>query len=216
MLAPGFPSRTPCFARRWRARGTRSSIRSRKGRTCTQITLRPPLPVIVIASFKVPTGIVHGNAAALVEALMAAAISLLRSTSFSTPPTVPAPLFEKVAPGANRTLPVMNSSPDIESLPLGPMQMSPKMPPGGPVMSTLAPPSWSTVHPVAEPKSGLAQSFGVPPGPQSQLRLHRGRLVAVCAASENGPGSVHNGANVGSEMVTFSRSASPVFVTMTL
>jgi len=56
---------------------------------------------------------------------------------FTCPPIVPDPLLANVAPGESRMSPVTNSEPVIESLPFGPMQMSPLMPPGGPVMSTL-------------------------------------------------------------------------------
>src|SRR5947199_5866050 len=78
------------------------------------------------------------------------------------PPTVPEPLFEKVAPEARRTLPVTNSLPVMERCPLGPMQMSPTMPPGGPVMSTFEPSSSRTVQSPAPPTIGLAQLL--PPG----------------------------------------------------
>src|SRR5205823_5902095 len=128
--------------------------------SCTQTTVGvvpPPVALMVVASLMLVRLIVHAWLAALADAAMAALISALRSTPFWTPPTVPGPLLERVAPEARRTLPVTNSPPVIERCPLGPMQMSPTMPPGGPVMSTFEPSSSRTVQSVAAPTIGLAQ-----------------------------------------------------------
>src|SRR5207249_5238405 len=117
----------------------------------------PPVALMVVALLMLGRLIVHVRPAASADAAMAALISVVRSTPVRTPPTVPEPLFEKVAPEARRTLPVTNSLPVMERCPLGPMQMSPTMPPGGPVMSTFEPSSSRTVQSVAAPTIGLAQ-----------------------------------------------------------
>src|SRR2546428_12937953 len=60
-------------------------------------------------------------------------------------------------------LPVPNSLPVIESLPLSAMQMSPSIPPAGPVMSTFPPSSCRTVQIGGcdpDPIRGLAQLVG--------------------------------------------------------
>src|SRR5439155_1248396 len=88
----------------------------------------PPVALMVVASMMLGRLIVHVRPAASADAAMAALISVVRSTPVRTPPTVPEPLFEKVAPEARRTLPVTNSLPVMERCPLGPMQMSPTMP----------------------------------------------------------------------------------------
>src|SRR5438552_1349672 len=128
--------------------------------SCTQTTVGavpPPVALMVVACMMLVRVIVHVRLAASADAAIAALISALRSWPFSTLPTVPEPLFEKVAPAARRTSPVTNSLPVIERCPLGPMQMSPTMPPGGPVMSTFEPSSSRTVQSVAAPTIGLAQ-----------------------------------------------------------
>src|SRR2546427_2331879 len=128
--------------------------------SCTQTTVGtvpPPVALMVVAFMMLVRLIVHAWLAAFADAAMAALISALRSTPVWTPPTVPEPLLEKVAPEARRTLPVTNSLPVIESFPLGPMQMSPTMPPGGPVIETDEPSSSRTVQSPAAPTTGLAQ-----------------------------------------------------------
>src|SRR2546425_7550602 len=125
-------------------------------------TLPPPVALMVVELLMLSRVTVHFWLAAEFDAAMAALISALRSTPVCTPPTVPEPLLENVAPEDSRTLPVTNSLPVIESFPLGPMQMSPMIPPGGPVMSTFDPSSSSTVQSLAAPTIGLAQLL--PPG----------------------------------------------------
>ena len=122
----------------------------------------PPVALMVIELLMLVRSTVHVWLAASADAAMAALISALRSWSVSTLPTVPEPLFEKVAPAERRTSPVTNSLPVIDSLPLGPMQTSPTMPPGGPVTDTDPPSSERTVQSVAAPTIGLAQLL--PPG----------------------------------------------------
>src|SRR6266568_9554627 len=65
--------------------------------------------------------------------------------------TVPWLLLENFVPVARLIVPVTNSSPDIARLALGPMQISPRIPPAGPVMETFAAPSSKTMHPSASP-----------------------------------------------------------------
>src|SRR5437667_11637928 len=133
--------------------------------SCTQTTVGavpPPVALMVVACMMLVRVIVHVRLAASADAAIAALISALRSWPVSTLPTVPEPLFEKVAPGERRTSPVTNSLPVIDSLPLGPMQTSPTMPPGGPVTDTDPPSSERTVQSVAAPTIGLAQLL--PPG----------------------------------------------------
>src|SRR5438105_1651275 len=119
----------------------------------------PPVALMVVELLMLVRLTVHVWLAASADAAMAALISALRSWPVSTLPTVPEPLLEKVAPAARRTSPVTNSLPVIERCPLGPMQMSPTMPPGGPVMSTFEPSSSRTVQSVAAPTIVFAQSL---------------------------------------------------------
>src|SRR5438093_7903293 len=124
----------------------------------TQTTVGFPVAVIVVAEFRFPRVTEHGRAAAFVTAVFAAATSALKSWFVRTCPMEPELLFWKVAPGASRMLPFTNSLPVNESLPAPAMQMSPWMPPGGPVMDTDAASSSSTAQPVpvAAPSAGLA------------------------------------------------------------
>src|SRR5260370_41404500 len=50
----------------------------------------------------------------------------------------------------------------MDSLPFGPIPTSPKIPPSGPVMSTLFPPNWSTLNSLAAPRPN--EEFGKLPG----------------------------------------------------
>src|SRR5215470_273307 len=136
-----------------------------------------------------------------------------------TPPMVPEPLFEKVAPLSSSMRPVTYSLPVRDNLLLGPIQTFPKIPPAGPVIDTLCPPpSCSTVQSPACLRAGFTQLLLVPVlVPQSNGMLpQRKMFVEVPAANENGPGRVQRDARMGSVMTIFVKSALPVLVTTTL
>src|SRR5438876_10749944 len=102
----------------------------------TQMTFRPPFPTIVSPPLKVPIVWLHGRAASSAARLRASVTCWLRFWLFCTCPVLPEPLLLKLAPDDNRMLLVTNWLPVIASLPPSAMQMSPSMPPAGPVMET--------------------------------------------------------------------------------
>ena len=129
----------------------------------TQMTFRPPFPTIVSPPLKVPIVWVHGRAASSAARLRASVTCWLRFWLFCTCPVLPEPLLLKLAPDDNRMLLVTNWLPVIASLPPSAMQMSPSMPPAGPVMETDPPSSSRTVQIggcAPPPIRGLAQLVG--------------------------------------------------------
>src|SRR5437667_1232915 len=129
----------------------------------TQMPFRPPFPTIVSPPLKVPIVWVHGRAASSAARLRASVTCWLRFWLFCTCPVLPEPLLLKLAPDDNRMLLVTNWLPVIASLPPSAMQMSPSMPPAGPVMETDPPSSSRTVQIggcAPPPIRGLAQLVG--------------------------------------------------------
>src|SRR5207247_9639441 len=91
-----------------------------------------------------------------------------------TCPIVPEPLLLKVAPEDNRMFPATNWLPVIASLPLSAIQMSPSMPPAGPVIETDPPSSSRTVQIGGcdpDPIRGFAQLVGHTGTPQMSLSV---------------------------------------------